>query len=566
MRVALISCPFDILAPNLALSTFKTQLSNYHIDSDVLYFNLQLSKNIGISIYEKYRLHGEWASCGNLFECDNEKYFVANNIKNEEKQLVIFKKTTAKYLECIHQSTNWNIYDIFAFSISKNQLCFSLSLAKKLKQQFPDKLIILGGYIVHGDVGIDIFNRFDFIDVIFLRDADESFVSFVSMYQISRNTDINMPNMITKHKCNYNNSTLILDMNKVPVPDFSDWIKMSVHPFDSYYPIQLSRGCYYGEKKPCAFCADTAMWGHSFEAKNTDNAFAYLQELKTKYPLMSHWKIVDSAFPRMYIKTVLKKWNDKYNTSFGDVRLSSQPWLTKQEVKILKDFGVSMIGVGIESFSDNILVKLNKGHRLHHSISVLKWCKRYNITVCWNYLIDIPGETANDYTIGLNVGKKLCHFYPPAFISHIQILKLSQYYQNRHNWKFKNLRPSTLSAFHFLKDDEIEKLSQQFIYDVEHPEETLKHRYNLIRFFKQWMKSEPRTLSFKDDYIIDTRFSPKRINISKREKELLVSCDSAQPIQDVYDYFKDVDIQKLIRLDLLIENYRKFISLVESGT
>ena len=71
--------------------------------------------------------------------------------------------------------------------------------------------------------------------------------------------------------------------------------------------------------------------------------------------------------------------------------------LKKDQVRLLRDAGVTMIQPGIESFSDEVLKLMKKGVSGLQNIQLLKWCKEIGVEPLWNFLLGFPGESPDEY-------------------------------------------------------------------------------------------------------------------------------------------------------------------------
>jgi hypothetical protein len=80
----------------------------------------------------------------------------------------------------------------------------------------------------------------------------------------------------------------------------------------------------------------------------------------------------------------------------------------------LKKVGVKEIQIGIEAFSKNILHILNKGVDVMRNVEMLKWCAEFNISVFYNLIYGVPGETEADIKETLENIRFLKYFQPPA--------------------------------------------------------------------------------------------------------------------------------------------------------
>src|SRR5262249_19539743 len=83
------------------------------------------------------------------------------------------------FLDDLFGSVNWDAYDLVGFSLMFQQLCSSLSLARRIKARYPDKPIVFGGAACEGDMGREIVRAFREVDYASLGESDLTFVPLV---------------------------------------------------------------------------------------------------------------------------------------------------------------------------------------------------------------------------------------------------------------------------------------------------------------------------------------------------------------------------------------------------
>ena len=180
-----------------------------------------------------------------------------------------------------------------------SQLFASLAICKRVKKLNPGIETILGGYI-HGSRGTRILANYPSIDYISLGEGDESILEtcriligekkFPMPYGIMCRDDLgknaDIPYRLTR------------DMNKVPMPDYSDYMEeVKLYDSDFYQTaasddkyifstrlfLEGSRGCWWGEKHPCSCCALNGL-KNVFRSKDTDRIYHEIKTLTEKYP------------------------------------------------------------------------------------------------------------------------------------------------------------------------------------------------------------------------------------------------------------------------------------------
>ena len=70
--------------------------------------------------------------------------------------------------------------------------------------------------------------------------------------------------------------------------------------------------------------------------------------------------------------------------------------LRKDQLRALRDAGISKIQPGIESLSDDVLRRMRKGETALQNIQLLKWCRELGLKTAWNLIWWFPGEPAEE--------------------------------------------------------------------------------------------------------------------------------------------------------------------------
>jgi len=71
--------------------------------------------------------------------------------------------------------------------------------------------------------------------------------------------------------------------------------------------------------------------------------------------------------------------------------------LKSDDYRLMKEAGFRNIQIGIESFSESYLKKINKGVRVIDNIATLKFCKEHGIKNEYNLIVDYPNEEKIDF-------------------------------------------------------------------------------------------------------------------------------------------------------------------------
>ncbi len=160
-----------------------------------------------------------------------------------------------------------------------------------------------------------------------------------------------------------------------------------------------SVGCPYA----CNYCTDMVFYKRRFNALSAERVAAELAELVTRYRI-EEVALLDSNFPvdlrrALRIAAAIKDCGVKFRWTFQ----ASTDFLcrmSEDEVRLLGDSGVSHMGFGTESTSEDVLKLMNKRHqRVDEMFETARKANLAGIRVTFNLIFGYPGETEADRAI-----------------------------------------------------------------------------------------------------------------------------------------------------------------------
>lgn len=192
----------------------------------------------------------------------------------------------------------------------------------------------------------------------------------------------------------------ITTMDGIPIPNFEDYFasidenQITLTPqFEIQISIEGSRGCWWGEASHCTFCGlNGAVM--KYRTKNSEQLISELDSNIRKYSI-KQFHFVDNILNPNYLIDFFPKVinNKKIIQMFFETKAN----LTMDNLSLVKRAGIKAIQPGIESFSDNILQRMQKGTSMIQNIYLLKACRMLEIWPFWNVLVGFPGEELQDY-------------------------------------------------------------------------------------------------------------------------------------------------------------------------
>jgi hypothetical protein len=554
MQVALFDCPFGEMVPNPALSAFKASLRQRGIQAKVIYLKHELHQIVGDGAYYLHKKGAiTWIAYRKAFGKVPVNAELAEGL-DISLYHAFLRKTFEAFVENVAKR-DWSECQLFAFSVNLDSQTFPvLAFVRELKQRYPDVPVVLGGIEMFLESGIEYLRKIENLDVVFLRDAGCTFPVFVQKYIESGDLEGALEEIDGVAYRSGGGVTIRLpssmseDVNLAPAPDFDDWIEVTNDTSRRMaYPLQFATGCWYGIKNSCSFCGEAKIRNYCYSCRTPENALAYLRDIVTRYPQIQSFDLVDPLLPRDYIRTVMKPWIEQ-RPHKNNFTMCLTPTHTKEEVRILKEFGAASVVAGIESLHPQSLRLMRKFHRVYQSIAFLKWCKHYKIFCCWMMLGMMPGEDPAWYEEQKDLIRKLLHFNPPLCTNPLAIHRSNSYFR-------PDLKPgnSPLCYPTFLDETKISYFW--------HDEPNLDAKLPFNEFSKwvddEWMLNSldrefhskmimelpnRRRLELKGHKVLDSRNWRENVEIplTDEERNVLIASDSPARVSELKRRFGDI--------------------------
>jgi ribosomal peptide maturation radical SAM protein 1 len=373
---------------------------------------------------------------------------VANDdeLQQRAKNLFDARKHVAPFIERCLLEIDWASYRIVGFTSVYQQQAAALALAKRLKLEFPDLLVVFGGANCEGIMGSTVLRSFSFVDAVCSGEGDISFPKFVEgLAQGGSLSEV--PGIISQRardQLGNCNSRPVDDINALPYPDFDDYFASFIksHLTTECAPqliFESSRGCWWGQKMQCTFCG---LNGSSilFRQKTPRRTLEELRWLVERYGAYTQKAIAsDNIMPFDFLRKFLSRLKE-LNLKL-ELFYESKSNLRKQDIQLFRDVGLCTFQPGIESLSTPVLRLMRKGVTGLENIQLLKWCRQFGVGPSWNYLVGFPGEQPEHYRGQEQVILSVEHLCPPRYCGPIRFDRFSPYFTDPARLGISNLRP-----------------------------------------------------------------------------------------------------------------------------
>lgn len=592
--IALIYPPFGAEdKPALGLSLIKSALVREGFRTDLFYVNLILAEKLGTPFYyliseaiPHFVLVGEWLFAPALFgdNTDADTRYIQEVLWGPYRslfppafvhELLRVREMLPGFLDAWVESIDWSPYRWVGFSSSFHQHCASLALARRIKQNHPDIQILFGGSNCFGTMGTRLPRLFPCVDYVCIGEGDIAVPMLIR--SVTENDPVlHIPGIVSRREVRCTEAgfdlPLVTDPDSLPYPDFSDYLAQlqevrSSHPFDPMMLMELSRGCWWGEKKRCTFCGLNAN-GLSFRSKSPRRALDEFHYITSTYG--TNVCFVDNVLDEHYFSTLIPDLSEIPGVSFFvDVRAG----LRQEHLSLLANAGCTQIVIGIESFRDEILRLIGKGTTAIQNIQVLKWAKQYGIRAGYNLLWGFPGEEPDAYRRMEELIPQIVHLDPPGNSLHVRFDRFGVYLQDPEKYGITGIKPlkSYYYIYHGLSERDLFDIAYSF--SVEYPDDSECYTRNLRKILKEWEgRSEAVLDLFQDDRgitLVDTRVrqARKEYLFEGLAAEVYLFCDTAQSVQHLQDHFQtDISditdiLNRFVMNGLMVQSGNTYLSL-----
>ena len=587
-QVALISMPFYLnKVPNLGISILKACLNNHNIACDNYYFDQRARSLIDFPIYSFLCLVniGEWFFTSILFENFDNSSWSSCDVDTEKiiEKILKERDRAAEILENFYAETNWGQYQIIGFSTTFFQTTASLALAKKIKSSHPNVTIIFGGANCDGEMGLELHRQFPFIDLVVPGEGDLVLPQLAKRILNNQSiADVGRVIYRDENGKSIQRSTTPISMvslDNLPFPDFGDFFNKYPLDTNEWFPVEFSRGCWWGERKHCTFCGfnGTQM---TFRAKSADRIFAELDFLSSEYGI-TRFLVTDKVLKKSLFSELFPRIGSERPQ--WKLVLEARPNLSKEEVERLHKANVQGIGAGIESLITEHLKSLNKGHVGLQNVQLLKWCSEIGVNINWNWLYNIPYETPEEYARMKAVIPHLLHLMPPISCHPVKLSRFSPLFYQPEKFGIKNIRltPADKLIYPF-PEDETSRLVHYFDYDYMDGRNLSEYIPDFKKIIEFWRENySPGSLTSTNIgsklIVIDTRPEKEkhRYEFENVQKTVLEYCDRLHTFQSIRKHIEEngfnpspAELQeilnKFIQDGLMLQEGHWYLSLIVS--
>jgi len=507
-QVALVNMPFSFSKfPSIQLGTLSALLKTQGVPVDCHHLNVRFAHKIGVPLYEsiceKRALFGEWIFSYLLFRDNPKRAEYPRLFKPVFEQAAkesghppsffedMASRTAPQFLTWALTAIDWGQYKVVGFTSTFDQNVASLTMAKLIKDLYPDVTIVFGGANYDGEMGMEYFRAFPFIDHVVVGEGEEVFPRLVR-YLLEGKVGA-VPSGVTYREGTAiaftPNQQLFSDFANTGPPDYDDYYHLlaelgeAAQGLDRILLYEGSRGCWWGEKHHCTFCGLNAQ-SMKFRAKSAEQVAREMAHLSSRYDT-ARFRLVDNIIDLKYVENLFGRFATDHCDL--DVFIETKSNLQKAQIRTLAAGGVKCMQPGLESLSLNQLQAMDKGVTPMQNIICLKWSAYYHIAISWNILLGFPGETNEDYRRQIDLIPSLFHLHPPEATGKFWLQRFSPYYTKPHEYGIRITGP--WAAYEYVYDArqvDVKKIAYDFEYELDNWNVEQQIYQELVDLVQEW--------------------------------------------------------------------------------
>lgn len=507
MRTVLVSMPFmDIDRPSIQLGLLAAVGREHGFAVTTLHANLDLAARIGADDYAALSGHrgalvGEWLFSVEAFGAaapDPDGVLLpAKDLPLGRDRLRHLRDVEVPaYLDALLDAVPWHEVDVVGFSSTYQQNAASFALARRLKERHPRIVTLFGGANFDGVMGPELVRSVDGVDVAVVGEADTAFP--LVLRALAEGSDPAAVPGVARRGRLTPPAPPARQLDALPTPDYTEYFERIAAlglPRDTgWIPFESSRGCWWGAKHHCTFCGLNGST-MAFRSKSPRRVRAELAQLARRHRGF-RFAAVDNILDPAYLTSLIPALADDGFQLFYEVKAN----LSRAQVRLLAQAGVTHVQPGLESLSTNVLRLMDKGVRAAQNVNLLRWARYYGVDVAWSILCGFPGETAADYAGQAVAAPFLTHLQPPSTVDRIWLERFSPLFTDPDRFGVRNRVPEASYAAVYPSTVDLERAAYFFDYDLADPlpDAAYEPLREAVRDWNgAWAAGRPPTLTYR---------------------------------------------------------------------
>jgi radical SAM superfamily enzyme YgiQ (UPF0313 family) len=419
--------PAYVHMPSPALNILKGFLNQNHFSAEIIYWNIKFEQLQMVwsdmfvdEQYEFGRLLPFLYSLAKQYDDKAIQGRIINVLLTTGKENKIDEKIRKpKYcrelLEKAHSGITDFIEDEFksidftgvilsGFSHKFYQWVPALQIAEKIKASHSNIRTVIGGFDSK-ESAAEMLRCFSCFDFAVWGEGEYPLLELTKVLQEKKNDFKNICGLVYRQNgkiiISEKKDRLFLNLDEYPVTNQDDFFSVAKENKDKgqflFYPVESIRGCDWNR---CRFCVLGR--GYKYRVRKVDSIIKEISSAIKKYNC-GFFQFLDNnviGSDPVRIDELLEKLTNFFINSYEDYCFFAEISPLGLTAPFYKKFalaGFRMVQIGGESFSDSLLLKMNKKNSFSDNLLAYKCCLKYGIRAEGaNIITGIPGETPKE--------------------------------------------------------------------------------------------------------------------------------------------------------------------------
>ncbi len=286
-----------------------------------------------------------------------------------------------------------NSYDLIGFTSMSMQISRALDLAREVRSAGFKGPVVFGG--PHASVAPDHLKSQPFIDAVFIGEAEETFPAYLKYLK----GESSSPQRVWVRETNgewrfFPGDQYVRDLDLLPFPAREKYATLVKRI--RFINMTTTRGCPF----QCNYCQPTKeiLFGKKVRRRTVDNIMLEIKDAIESYQITG-FSIDDDTFT--FDRKVVLDFAQQVKTLGLHWSCQSRSDIDRETLIAMRDSGLNMLFVGVESGSQRILNLMNKKNTVEKNAEFIKICNDVGIQVWCNMMLGYPGETNEDMRLSL---------------------------------------------------------------------------------------------------------------------------------------------------------------------
>ncbi len=322
----------------------------------------------------------------------------------------IRKRHDVKIIDCIKDGIDINKFeglikehkpDLVGFQCYTFDLKFVSDALSAVKRLNKNIVTVIGGPHPSALPG-ETFKFFEgALDFLFAGEAETGFPKLLDLLASGLKDMGSVPGLawLENGRLRSNPKAVVEDLDSLGMPAW-DLIHPETYPESQHgaffknfpiAPIMVTRGCPY----PCTFCAGNIVSGKKIRRRSIENVLGEITHLKNDFGIREFHIIddnftMDTSYAKEFLRR-LKSLDLKMSWAVPNgVRMDT---LDREMLDLMKDTGLYLVSLGIESGTDKVLKSMKKGITVSRIRDHVKMIKDAGVDMAGFFILGFPGET-----------------------------------------------------------------------------------------------------------------------------------------------------------------------------